>query len=655
MNRFNFSQQLQQEPTPLTSFVAPQISQSSIQQTQNRFNFGNSSGTDVLTSNLASKLYKSQAVQGALEVLNIPSFIAEEATKKATSGLKPTNPIAKYGPLVAGFGASLINPESEVSNVTKADSAVSKLISALKEAKPASKELAALQSLERGKRAGAAGAILKQAQGEKGYFQALGKLKGPLVPEKPAFEGLRTGETPKLGQSDVDELFKKVQQYPELDVYEKINASSGLQKIFNGTIPQPNQLSLLEDIFGNDLITTVMTKRPLGQKIKDIAAEILNVPRAIITSFDMSAPLRQGIIFTTTRPKTALGAGQEMFRQAFSQKNFDEWLLNLKKEPIYKLAKDSKLYIAEPYKAAGGLAAKEERFMTNIAERLPGIGQIVKASNRAYTGYLNKIRIDVFKDLSNKFIKQGLDPKTDFKVFNDLADFINNATGRGSLPQALNRGAALWNSVFFSPRLIASRANMLNPTWYLKQSPQVRREAIKSFAEFIGLGATVLGIAKAGGAKVELDPRSTDFGKIRVGNIRWDIWGGFQQWVRVFSQLASGERKTAKGEILPLSAKKYPFETRLDVAARFFRGKLAPIPGLALELLEGQKLFGDPLTIDQKILDNSVPLYLQDIKDAMKELGPQALFEVGIPGFFGVGTQTYKEKQKVPKGNRFNF
>jgi hypothetical protein len=47
---------------------------------------------------------------------------------------------------------------------------------------------------------------------------------------------------------------------------------------------------------------------------------------------------------------------------------------------------------------------------------------------------------------------------------------------------------------------------------------------------------------------VEIDPRSTDFGKIKVGNIRWDIWGGFQQWVRVASQLATGERKTGKGK-----------------------------------------------------------------------------------------------------------
>ena len=554
---------------------------------------------------------------------------------------------------VAGKSAQQLTKEM----VSQADTAVTKLINAIKtSARPAREELAKLQSLERVERAGAVAGVLEKAEGEKGFFQALGKLKGELVPEPklPAFEGLR-GPTPeKLVQSEVDELFKKVQQNPLLNPYEKITASTGLKNILEGTIPPPSQLSLLEDTFGSDLVSEVLKRRTGKEKFLDVITETANIPRSLITSFDMSAPLRQGVVFTLTRPKSAAKATREMFRQVFSQKNFSDWLTNLHTDPIYPLIKESKLYIADPSKLATGLSSKEEKFMTNFAQKVPIIGSLVKASERAYVSYLNKLRVDVFKNISNKFIKDGLDPKVDKEIFDSLAEFVNTATGRGDMGKSLNKVSQLMNSVFFSPRLIASRFNMLNPAWYIKQPPPVRKEAIKSMAEFIGVGSTILTLAKVGGADVELDPRSTDFGKIRVGDSRWDIWGGFQQWIRVISQMASGARKTTtKKEVIPLSAKKFPFETRLDVAERFLKGKLAPIPRLITELMEGQKLFGEEITLEEEALNNTIPLYVQDIQEALEGIGPDAIFTVGIPGFFGVGVQTYIEQQK--KGKEFNF
>ena len=101
-----------------------------------------------------------------------------------------------------------------------------------------------------------------------------------------------------------------------------------------------------------------------------------------------------------------------------------------------------------------------------------------------------------------------------------------------------------------------------------------------------------------------------------------------------------------------MSKKKFPFETRLDVTERFLRGKLAPVPSLALELFEGQKLYGDELNATQEIAENTVPLYLQDIQEAFEQIGPWAMVTVGAPAFFGVGVQSYEEKGKE---NRFNF
>lgn len=518
-----------------------------------------------------------------------------------------------------------------------------------KAARPSREKLEELYSKERSRRAGKLAGIFKEAKGEKTFFQGLKALKGKLAPEKAQFESIRG----KIDQPAIDSLFKQILENNDLNVFEKITASKGLQNIFEGKIPVTSELSLLENVFGGKLISKILEKRPVLSKVKDLVTEFINIPRSFMTSFDMSAPLRQGIVLGISHPILASKAFKEMFRQAFSEKNFQDWLINLKKTPEYRLIKDSNLYISDPTKISGGLSAKEEKYMTNYAEKIPLFGIPVKISGRGYIAYLNKLRVDTFNHISKKFIKEGINPKTNISAFESLAEFINNATGRGNLGK-LGRLSQELNTVFFSPRLIASRFNMLNPVWYMKQHPAVRKEAIKSFVEFVGVGITVLGLAKLSGADVETDPRSSDFGKIRVGNTRWDIWGGFQQWARLFTQLATGQRKsTSTGEVVELTKKQFPFETRLDVGLRFLRGKLAPVPSLALELADGQKQYGGDLLLKKETIDLMMPLYLGDIKEIFGQFGAEALYKVYLPAFFGVGVQTYEEKPKTSNGGIF--
>ncbi len=509
--------------------------------------------------------------------------------------------------------------------------AAEKLLEVVKTAKKTRPAIETAYTAERAARATKVADTFANSSGEGAYRQALGQLSGELAPQKPVLGDVRG----MLEQKDIDDLFTQIQRHIPFRDYDKISASDGLSKLLSGAVPPPSQLSLMEDVFGSSLIKEVMKNRPALTKFKDAITEVINVPRSLMTSLDFSAPFRQGAVLTVSRPKQSIPAFGNMFKMAFSQKNFDEYMTNLKNSPEWKVFKDTGLYIAEPGKVA--LDAKEEAFMTNLAEKIPIWGRLVKGSNRAYVGYLNKLRVDTFKALSSKFAKDGLATPENLT---GLANFINNATGRGSLG-ALSRVSQQLNNVFFSPRLIASRFNMLNPIWYAKMPAPVRKEAIKSFAEFVGVGTTVLALASMAGAKVELDPRSTDFGKIRVGNTRWDIWGGFQQWARLFAQVASGERKTSTGKMQKLNGKGFPGESRLDVANRFIRGKLAPVPGLVLELLDGQKLYGGDVSLKEEAVSNILPLYLQDIDEAFKEFGPDAFFSVVLPSAFGVGTQTY--------------
>src|SRR5690606_28767186 len=139
-----------------------------------------------------------------------------------------------------------------------------------------------------------------------------------------------------------------------------------LWKLFQGNVPPKSQLSLLEDVFGKDLIEAVRTQRTGWQKVREGIVETINIPRALVTSIDMSAPLRQGVLFTVTKPSKSIPAAAKMFKDFFSKENFDQWLASIPNNPRYQQMKDSGLYISNPNKRTGGLSEKEEAFMSNL-------------------------------------------------------------------------------------------------------------------------------------------------------------------------------------------------------------------------------------------------------------------------------------------------
>lgn len=592
--------------------------------------------------NAAKALVKTKTAEEAIGILSKMGVVEDIAKTYADDVVKvATTKDAK----------NLINSITKLQSTTRLtdtaktaiemqEAPVNKLINAIKQATPVRQEAEALYTAERERRA-IAGTKAMKAGGEQGYIAALSKLKGELP--KPTFESIK----PNFEQADIDSLFSSIQKNNGLDFYDKITTQNGLVKIVEGGgIPTNNELKLLQEVFGEDLVKAVLDKRSTIEKTGESIAATLNIPRAIMSSIDMSAPLRQGLVLTVSKPKQSIPAFKEMFKYFASDKALESLNQSIKAKELYGLMNKSGLAFTDTSKTALGLAGKEEIFMTNYAEKIPIMGRLIKASERAYVGYLNKIRADVFEDIAQNFIKNGISTSKNPEVFTALAEFVNSASGRGSLGK-LNNAAPILNGVFFSPRLMASRVNMLNPQWYFKQPPAVRKEAIKSMITTVGAGLTVLGLAKMGGAEVEADPRSTDFGKIKIGDTRIDIWGGFQQWVRLISQVVTGESKsTTTGKISKLSDEAYPYQTRLDKTISFFIGKFAPIPALTADLMRGTTATGEKLELTKESMDRLTPLYIQDIIDVLKEGDIGTALTVGIPAFFGAGTQTYTTKKK---------
>jgi len=531
---------------------------------------------------------------------------------------------------------------------------IEKLDQLLKNAKPARKKIEEAYTAKRAERIANVDRFINEkidkVGGEEGYAKILSKLKGELISkeDKIRFEPIKAG----LSELELKKLYLKVWKHPYLDNWEKISAAEGLTGLLSGELPRPKQLVLLEEVYGTNLIKTILSKRALGAKATDLVVDILNIPRALLATADMSGFLRQGIIPITAHPLIAGKAIGKTFQFAFSPKAFKQYFKDLPKDPLYSLMRKSRIAITDPSKI--GLSGKEETFMTTLPQKIPIFGQAVKFAERSYAGFLTKVRVDLFKSWADELLSKGYSPIKDIDLFKAAANVVNTFTARGSIGK-LNRVAPSLNTLFFSVRLNVARFNSLNPIWYAKMPKEIRVKAISDFAKFVSAGLATLAIIKIykkankipdDKLSVETDPRSSDFGKIKIEDTRWDIWGGFQQWARVFSQLITGQRKnTTTGEIVSLNKERYPFTTRKDVLYRFIEGKLAPAAALVNELMSGAKTFtGEDMTAKQTMKEKLIPMYIQDIADAYISGGMGRAVGAGIPAFFGIGVQTYGKR-----------
>ncbi len=506
-----------------------------------------------------------------------------------------------------------------------------------------------IKQKERSRRAGALQSALESENviGTDKLIHSLATQGGKF--ERPGFKPI------KIKDAEIEALMSKVMESPKLQIYEKINAGLTLNDIIGnpkmktvgGRVPTNRELALLEQVFGKDFTEAIKSHRgkwdEFKEQFKNTAVDILNIPRAIMASADMSAVLRQGLPLTIRRPKQSIPAFGRMVKDFFSDEFFRMQQEKIQNSPNKELYDASGLEFTKSGKE-GRLSGKEEAFMTQIAERLPfEIGTIIRASERAYVGFLNDMRAGTFDAITENFKKLGIDPKTDAKVYSDLARFVNIASGRGHVGSRLREMTPILNNLFFSIRSNLAKIQlpweMINP----KSSPIVRKEAAKTFVTTIGTISAITYLASLAGAEVETNLLSSDVGKIKIGNTRIDPWAGGQQGMRYLAQTIMGQYKDiSSGKII--GSDKYPYPNRLKTIWRGIRSKFAPGFGIGINVLEGKDFLGEKVTLENQVND-IVPFAVKDIYEAVQDQGISG-FLLGIPTFFGTSLQTFEMGKK---------
>lgn len=592
-----------------------------------------------------------------------PAFLGERVNPDAPLPVRPDEPTPATPTEPVAPDAIAPKPEEAPATATPEapefdGDVVTRLTAAINDAGELSKKQAALLTKTRSEKLKAVASARSTSSGEAGFNAELGSLKGETP--KVDFEGVRG----KFKPEEIDGLFDSIKNNPNLSLFDSVNARAGLRKLLDGTVPTKSEIELLGKVFPPDFVKAALRHRSTTSKIADFAGNALNLPRSLMSTADLSAPLRQGVFLVGRKEfYKAVPTMFKEFRDAFIKNDSiptpqrgENWqssgsmlMDEIQARPTYDLMEQAGLAISKPHSI--DLSAREEQFMSQWAERVPGnnavskgynntVGRVVQASEAAFSGFLNKLRADTFDDLVRKSADAGIDFRTNPKALKDIASFINAATGRGSLGQ-LNQAAPVLSGIFFSPRLMASRIQMLSPHFYANPdvSPVVRREAQKALLSFGAITATILGLAKAGGADVETDPRSSDFGKIKVDNTRYDIFGGFQQYAVLATRLATNETKTLKGDVKTLG-EGYGSRTRLSVGGDFLANKASPVAGYIRDYLRGTNPVGEKFDPADNAVKLFIPLFLQDLYEGYEEEGVTGAAKTA-PALFGVGVQNY--------------
>lgn len=388
-----------------------------------------------------------------------------------------------------------------------------------------------------------------------------------------------------------------------------------------------------------------------------------HIIRKALTMWDQSLIGRQGFLLGITNRKIYGKA----IRKAFASNPWTAKSIFPTEQDLFntqaaldadangvRLEKIGKLAVTDVH---GGINREEgSQFVPEWFDKLWGVG----ASERAGSAFINTLRRLVFRSLVEKLATKHYDgnvssiSNAELRV---IGNMVNVASGRGSLGKWANSLEAL-TMVFFSPRWWASRLQWWSgqPVWHDSRwlggegaSWEVRQMAAQEWAKQAAAQAAIMAIVIAGltaafgdpGEDEEWDwygdPRSPDFGKIRLGSTPVDMTAGLGQHLSLFARLFSG-KQVDRWETKDVDA--------LGLIGRHERGKLAPVPSAIVDYFAKKSISGEEFGSRKWLLDHVTPLIAQDVQKSTEREGIPLGPVLAAMMFFGIGAQSRDARVK---------
>lgn len=476
----------------------------------------------------------------------------------------------------------------------------------------------------------------------------------PAYAQEPA--AVRHGsEGERIGQAIIDRAEAAAgPKSPEIAQIEAIqNAGDG---IGSGRVP-PSGPPPPEGPFSQPSFGGMEPPKPpaptWGQRIGDV----LSAPMTAKSTYDLSAPGRQLAPMLYGHPTAIDDVLKAQFNALKSKEAFEASQQALRTSP-------NRIFREIAGVELGGITeglAREEQIGSRLAAKLlPGSERF----NDAYTAAINEGRNWLFDQMLSKMDPADLTEaglrNGGIDQLKSIGRLVNASTGRGDLAKVLTDNKIAGQPLLWAPKLLAGRVQL--PVSMFSSNPIVRTEAARQMIAFVGVNTALLGMIKASGvADVEMDPRSSDFGTIRIGNRRFDPWAGYKPLVNVIARLGTSA-KNEIGSLVPQTglASDTPNVKRINtpagqgglyskdalkVAGDFLRSKLAPVPGEVANQIAGKDITGQDVTqaignaggalagrAEHAISDLLAPIFLESLGQELGYTVPQGYEQGGVGG-----------------------
>jgi hypothetical protein len=267
-----------------------------------------------------------------------------------------------------------------------------------------------------------------------------------------------------------------------------------------------------------------------------------------------------------------------------------------------------------------GLTAREESFQGWIAEHIP----VLRNFQVAFRVFQNHMRFEWWR-----WLQRHSHGSLEEAKYN--ANAVNVFTGRGG--GWLGKVSSNFTDVFNSPRYQISRLQylllqpLLTRTGGYRNTKKARAIIATEYAKQVATSAAWMFMVKTmmewlgddeddPKVSVETNLTSSDLWKIKVGNVRIDVFAGLQQFVVFGARAWTNMTTSLEGKEREMKA-----DDKDLMIWRFLRNRFAPIPGAAVSKFVGQTPDFERATTGKVLLDLVKPVSAAEGLRAAKSAG----------------------------------
>ena len=291
------------------------------------------------------------------------------------------------------------------------------------------------------------------------------------------------------------------------------------------------------------------------------------------------------------------------------------------------------------------LTKQPEFFQSRLAESFPGL----VATQQGFVTGLNWLRAQ-----GADFMIRKLGKQRSVQELQTIGGYVNTATGLGEAGFIGKKLVAL-NGFLFAPRQVASRFKLIlgEPIFraYFTGSPRAAKIITTEYAKFLAVAATVYGLWQIlPDQTVEPNALSSDFGKLKKGDLRVDILFGMGQNISFLARQIKGEKiSLGSGKTTDLDNPLFGQPDRWDVASDFLRQKIAPVPGAMINTLVGTDPINQRAFWEGQAAGIMVPITFKDLFEGMVDQGIPKGTALSVLAVLGMGIASFDAGRRMDK------